>query len=69
MTLTKEQKQNYLDKKGCVCPFCGSENIEAGPLEADGMVAWSSVGCDDCEKTWQDEYNLVNVEMFEYPAF
>lgn len=45
------------------CPFCGFENIEAGPLEADGRTAWSNVICHDCGAEWQDVYRLVGVEL------
>jgi len=62
MTLSEEQRQNYLDKKGCVCPFCESKSVVASPLEADGMDAWCTVECYHCGEKWEDEYNLVNVQ-------
>ena len=59
--LTPEQKKAYVEKGGQYCPYCGSTNIEGGRFDAEWKEAWSEVSCADCDRTWTDEYLLVNV--------
>ena len=58
-TLNESALRKYLDKGACECPFCGSENIEGGPVEIDLGSAWQQVSCVDCEKEWSDLYTLT----------
>lgn len=59
--LTKEQKKNYL-KKSHLCPFCKSDNICGGDCEINDGRAYQTVTCNDCNKSWSDCYELVDVE-------
>lgn len=49
----------YLANQGVRCPFCHSNNIEAGTGEINAGDAFQKVVCNDCEKEWTDEYKLV----------
>ena len=62
MSLTEEQKKKYLEEGAQHCPYCGSDDIEAGPYEADWMEAWSKVSCHTCDQEWLDLFKLVGVE-------
>ena len=56
----------YVQSGGQYCLFCGSDNLDAATVEADGATAYSNVFCNDCKKEWTDEYKLVAVtEFFE----
>lgn len=63
--LTKGMKTKYLKKLGNECPFCGSDNITGGSFEADAGHAWQPIFCNECEKEWNDIYELVDVEETE----
>jgi len=61
--ITKKQIEAYL-KDSVHCPFCGSENIEAGQFDVSegDKSAWQNVWCNDCKKRWQDVYTLTSIE-------
>ena len=48
----------YVHNDACVCPFCGSDDIEAGPMEE---AACQPVRCNACGEEWEDIYQLVGV--------
>jgi len=60
MALTKGQKKAYL-KHDTLCPYCGSENIDAGHFENTDDGGWQNVWCHDCGKRWEDHYKLVDI--------
>jgi len=55
MNLTNEQIDKYLDNSYC-CPFCGSEDLEWGPIDIEDTEAYQEVTCQGCGKEWQDVY-------------
>ena len=57
--LTEDKVQKYLNADGSRCPFCGSDNIEGGEFEFDGV--WREVFCLDCHEYWKDIYQLVGI--------
>lgn len=59
--LTDEQKEAYL-KDNLKCPHCRSEQIEGGPTMVEGNEAWQKMGCNECQKSWQDIYTLSDIE-------
>ena len=65
MAFTPEQKEEYINKQGNFCPYCGSDDIEAEPLEPGGDEAWAVVTCDVCGKEWRDIYHLTDIEEIE----
>lgn len=60
--LSQKQKQKYVKSAGARCPYCNSDDIEAGKLEADGSSAWCGVECHSCGKEWSDVYALTTIE-------
>ena len=62
---TKQQVQEYLRSGGSRCPYCQSEEIEAGwaDFEADGC--WQMVHCLACGQSWQDMYQLVGIQALD----
>lgn len=51
--------QEYVEKGGCTCPFCGSDDIEGGPFNADAGYATQEVSCNECDRSWEDQYKLT----------
>lgn len=48
----------YVEAMGTLCLFCGSEQIEGGPVEIDDGRAWQHMKCNDCDSEWDDLYDL-----------
>jgi transcription elongation factor Elf1 len=59
--LTNKQEEEYL-KSPSKCPYCKSEDIEAGAVDIDSGHAMQKVQCLNCEKQWRDHYELVAIE-------
>ena len=55
--------EKYIQSGGTLCPHCGSDEIEAGRVEADAGCAWSRVVCCCCEAEWRDVYVLSDVVL------
>lgn len=51
-------QREYLAKRGVVCPFCGSDDIEGGSVDIDAGGAFQSISCNTCGREWQDTYRL-----------
>jgi len=64
MAEQEEFVEEYLNKRGLVCPFCGSNEIEAlglkNALEPDAVR--QNVHCATCARTWTDIYKLSDIE-------
>ena len=52
-------EEKHIASGGTVCPFCGSSEIEGGPVELDAGYAAQEVVCLKCEREWQDSYILA----------
>lgn len=63
MKLSKEKIQAYIDKKGVICPFCGSNQLQGGFVETRSGTAYQKITCLDCEESWTDGYKLVNIAL------
>ena len=48
----------YIKNGGSKCSFCGSEEIEGEPFEANGGTCNQDLICLDCDSRWSDEYVL-----------
>lgn len=51
--------EEYVQKGGTSCPFCGATDITGGPVEIDAGIASQPVSCNECDKEWWDEYALT----------
>lgn len=60
MSLSKIDKEKYLNAPSS-CPYCGSEDISSGPIDADGTLASADVECKTCQGVWEDVYQLVEI--------
>lgn len=49
----------YTAKGGNCCPFCGSRNLEADSIQADGPNVWDNAKCNDCRAIWSSAYSLT----------
>ncbi len=58
---TVEQEHNYIKTGGVNCPFCTSQDINAGDREADGDTIIQDVACESCGKRWRDVFTLTRV--------
>ncbi|MBW3598183.1 MAG: hypothetical protein KY475_13045 [Planctomycetes bacterium] len=65
--LTKEQVTAYLEKRGNLCPYCESEQIEGQSIEVNDGFATQEVICLNCSAVWMDEYRLVAVTPSTMP--
>ena len=60
--LTNLQVRRYLDSHGDSCPFCRSQEIHSGPLDADGSRAYADCKCHKCGRYWTDEWRLTGID-------
>jgi formate dehydrogenase maturation protein FdhE len=60
--LSADQVKKYLESPD-TCPFCDSEDIDAGWVSADGASAYSAVKCNSCGTEWLDVFKLVDIEI------
>lgn len=49
----------YANQGGNCCPYCGSGDLDGGPVEIDAGIAAQKVGCGECDKEWTDTYSLT----------
>ena len=57
---TKKAKQ-YLEQRGCMCPFCGSWDIEGGSMDFEAGEIAQRISCHRCNEQWTDVYKLAAV--------
>lgn len=48
-----------------MCPYCGSENIEAGDYADEGLDIAFKVWCRACGEGWFEIYDQSHRESFE----
>ena len=65
--LTEKRKQQYINETPNTCPFCESENINAGESDWSDSVAYRNIVCADCEKEWTEEFKMVDIQELEIP--
>ena len=60
--LTDEQKAEYV-KSPFHCPYCGSEEIQAGDRTSDGRYVFQNVDCCNplCQAFWTEEYTITGI--------
>lgn len=65
MPLTNDQ---YLAKKGVVCPNCSSKALDVGSGQFDGAHFYQGVQCLSCLSKWTDELVLRGYSGLNVPA-
>lgn len=62
--ISPEKVRQYLRTGGNHCPFCGSDQIDSGPIGVSDEYneGCAIVECLDCKKQWKDIYKLVTIE-------
>ena len=58
-----EQAWKYRDNNFAKCPYCDSKSINAGAFSFD--IMGTPVECLECEKHWQDNYDIVSVAYYD----
>jgi len=54
-------REAHIEGKGLSCPFCGSLSIVGGFIEIEAGKAYQRTACTDCEQSWQDIYELMDI--------
>lgn len=56
-------EKKYMDDGGNHCPVCGSgsEDLESGQIESDGLLAWRSIDCKACDASWDEQFQLTGI--------
>jgi hypothetical protein len=67
--LTKEQAKRYFESNGTQCPFCDSDQIAGDEIDIDGGVAGQDVRCNECGRSWRDNYRLSSISTYEGEYF
>lgn len=65
MTLTNEQKKDYVADMGIYCPYCESDDIWGDDWEYGTGQVWEVMRCRTCGKKWTDVYTLTLIEERE----
>ncbi len=63
--LTEEQKTKYLISPNA-CPYCGSDELSLGKVNADINRAMQNISCRQCKKRWTNIYALAQIEEDEW---
>lgn len=58
--ITDEAKLKYIKDGGNYCPYCGSDDIEAGQIQFDDDLN-ANVTCLTCWRTWKEFYKVSDV--------
>ena len=54
--------EEYLQRDGSVCPYCGSCDIEGGDPDYAGPIITYVATCNDCRLRWEVVYKMVSYE-------
>ena len=54
----KVTHEEYVKAGGMICPWCKSEDLDWGLMEAEIRGATQEVTCNECGKEWLDVHEL-----------
>lgn len=54
--------QKYEESSANNCPFCDSEHIVGHHFESDNLIAWRHVDCTECQRSWTEQFTMINIE-------
>ena len=57
--------QKYIDSDGSKCPFCGSNQIQAGHCDTHKSNAYQEVECLKCRSFWENKYKLDDIVIWQ----
>lgn len=62
-------QRKYLANKGMHCPNCGGTNCRCQEsIQADGILAWQGIQCNDCHSEWTDHFKLTGYGELSIPS-
>lgn len=53
--------QTYVSTGGVRCPYCDSDRLTGASLQVDGGRVWQKIACGNCDRDWEDQYDLTAV--------
>ena len=56
-----EMARKHVKGGGVVCPYCGGQDIEGGPVETGNEEATQEMKCLACRENWMDSYKLNGI--------
>jgi transcription elongation factor Elf1 len=61
--ITEYRRKKYM-KAPDQCPFCNSEDITGGHLDADSDMAYRDVQCNNpkCGMTWTEHFKMIGID-------
>ena len=59
MMQERTSPEEYVKNDGENCPWCGTNNLEAGAPNVSLTLIHLPVHCLDCNTQWYDEYRLT----------
>lgn len=62
--MTPKQTRDYL-KQPFKCPYCGTDDINAGRPELTNTNYYAKVECEECHEKWMDMYMLTHAYSIE----
>jgi len=65
--VTEEIQEKYLEDPNR-CPYCDSDNINGGHIEAGDNNAWRFVSCKDCKISWTEDFTLTGIGYVTKPV-
>lgn len=64
--LTDQQKKEYIEQGGMLCPVCKSPDVSTDPCpDVTEHGIYINCQCEDCSEEWIDRYALTDVELAE----
>jgi len=63
----KGLEKRYLKRKGSVCPFCGSRDLDTSGRCFGIDSCFQNVSCSECGNEWADIYTLTGVTFENLP--
>jgi hypothetical protein len=63
--LSGKQKKAYVKSGGVRCPYCQSQDIEAGKGVFDTGIAWLTVTCNACQEQWHEIFHLKTIHALD----
>jgi hypothetical protein len=62
MSAAPMTQTDYVAMDGGCCPFCGGTDIVGGVITIAEGAAHQEVGCNECDREWNDTYKLTGYQ-------